>query len=463
MENPVGKYNLTTIRPKGFIHSSAFAEVKDSLAWSLAELGHEVMLTENAWVHEGTNILLGAELLSPTSTIPDNTIVFNMEQPTHPKIDNVRRIATGHIVWDIYTGNVSDWQRLGIEAHHLPIGYTPNLSRIPQAQVRDIDVFFSGWLTARRIKIINDLKTAGLTVYASDCCYGGYRDQIISRSKICLNIHHDGRDLFEIVRVSYLLANGKCVLTETSRDDSDHKDLLPGLYFSETAAIVDNCKALVSNPGAITAWEHASEVFTSRDFTGSVDRALRGKSVTIASPSPDKLRARYSQGLEVGDMKDFMPLLRGLAQGRMLEIGVRDGASTSSLLLGLEDRDPDGRLYSIDITDCSHLWQHPQWNFTQGDSKQQVFEDHFFDLALIDGDHSRAGFLADLENCMRWVRPGGLILCHDISPLPNYSHEARGGDWPSQYVGEEFFAYCQKHKLRHFVYPGAWGMGVIVK
>jgi predicted O-methyltransferase YrrM len=458
----VGKYNLVTIRPKGFIHSSAFAEIKDSLAWSLAELGHEVMLTENAWSHQGTNILFGGELIAPTGSIPDNTILFNMEQPTHPRIENVRRLAQGHTVWDIYTGNVREWHRLGISAQHLQIGYTPNLTRIPPSPMQDIDVFFAGWMTARRIKLMQDLRASGLKVYASDCCYGGYRDQIISRSKICLNIHHDGRDLFEIVRVSYLLANGKCVVTETSQDDIDHADLLTSVIFCDYDEMVDLCQKIVTarNP---TNWE-TNDSFRRRDFTQSVAHALNGNRLSPGPlTSPQKIQARYAQGLEAGDMKDFLPLLRGLAQGRMLEIGVRDGASTSALLLGLEDRDPEGKLYSIDIQDCSSLWSHPQWNFIQGDSKAQVFESHFFSLAFIDGDHSREGFLADLMNAMNWVRPGGLILCHDITPLPNYTNEARGGDWPSEYVGAEFFDYARQHKLRHFVYPGAWGMGVIVK
>ena len=29
-------FNLCTVRPKGFLHASAFAEVKDSLGWALA-------------------------------------------------------------------------------------------------------------------------------------------------------------------------------------------------------------------------------------------------------------------------------------------------------------------------------------------------------------------------------------------------------------------------------------------
>ena len=56
-----------------------------------------------------------------------------------------------------------------------------------------------------------------------------------------------------------------------------------------------------------------------------------------------------------------------------------------------------------------------------------------------------------------------MILCHDISPLPNYTQEAAGGEWPSQYVGEEFFKMVKQRQLRYSIYPGAWGLGVIVK
>src|SRR5882762_1032028 len=236
----MANWNLCTIRPKGFLHSSAFAEVKDSLAWSLTALGHQVMLTENAFAAaNSTNVIFGSELLTPTSAIPPEAILFNMEQPSHPAIENVRKLAQGHRVWDIYKSNVTDWLALGIDAHHLPVGYTPNLTRVPKATTQDIDVSFLGWLTPRRRQLLQDLRQAGLNVYSSDCCYGGARDQILSRSKVCLNVHHDGRDMFEIVRVSYLLANAKCVVTETGSDDRD--------YMSSTVCIWNSYEGLVTS------------------------------------------------------------------------------------------------------------------------------------------------------------------------------------------------------------------------
>lgn len=453
------KFNLATIRPQGFLHSSAFAEVKDSLAWSLTALGHEVMLTENVFsAGASTNILFGTELFSPTSGIPDNAILFNMEQPSHPNMSNVQRLAKGRIVWDYSAANVAEWKALGIDARHLPIGYTPNLTRIPKPQFheQDIDVSFFGWMTPRRIRLIADLRAAGLEVYASDLCYGGARDQIISRSKVCLNVHHDGRDRFEIVRISYLLANSKCVVTEIGVDDADYlKYLDGGLEWWPYEYLVKACVDLVHDDQRRGERELAGfSAIQKLDFTVSVVTAL-------GTPSTTPIQTRYQAGCQTGDMKDFLATLRGLAKGKVLEIGVRDGASTSALLLGLEER--GGRLQSVDITDCSSLWTHPLWDFCQADSKVIQFDNASFDMALIDGDHSPQGFLADLNNCLQWVKPGGLILCHDITPLPNCTQEAAGGDWPSEFVGKQFFSECTRLKLRHFVHPGAWGLGVIIK
>src|ERR1700739_1640183 len=104
----MSRYNLTTIRPKGFVHSSAFAEVKESLAWSLTSLGHEVVSSENAFAASGTNIIFGAELISPSQTVPTNSTIYNLEQPTHPNMTNVRALATRlHLpVWDYSPRNI---------------------------------------------------------------------------------------------------------------------------------------------------------------------------------------------------------------------------------------------------------------------------------------------------------------------------------------------------------------------
>ncbi|MBO0887664.1 class I SAM-dependent methyltransferase [Candidatus Bathyarchaeota archaeon] len=455
----MSKFNLVTIRPKGFLHSSAFHEVKESLGWALSALGHETMATENAFSAspDSTNVIFGAELLSPTAELPPNSILYNLEQPSHPSMKNVERLAKGKTVWDYSETNVESWKSLGITAKHLPIGYTPNLTRIPKAQTQDIDVFFAGWMTPRRSKLIQSLANAGIKVVATDSCYGGGRDNLISRSKLCLNVNHDGRSLFNIVRVSFLLANAKCVVSETCSDQDHYRQLGDeAIAWTDYEHLVDVCQLYLRSDAAREEREQQGfQAIKRMDYIEYVREVLSD------SPCSNPVLCRYERGCREGDMKDFLPTLRSLAKGNVLEIGVRDGASTSALLLGLEEN--GGHLTSVDITDCGNLWSHPQWTFVQADSKEKSFNDNHLDMAFIDGDHTAEGFRTDLENCLRWVKPGGIILVHDISPIPNYTQEARGGDWPSQYVGEEFFRAVKEKKLRYLIYPGQWGMGMIVK
>jgi len=471
----VANYNLCTIRPKGFLHSSAFDEVKSSLAWALSALGHEVMLTENAFsAGKQVNILFGSELLSPTSPIPENSILYNFEQPSHPRMEIVRRLAQGHRVWDYSLRNVERWRQDGFDVRHVPVGYTPNLTRIPKAPAQDIDVCFFGWLTDRRTKILRDLQSAGLKVYYSDSCYGGARDQILSRSKVCLNVHHDSRDMFEIVRVSYLMANSKAVVTETSSDDDDYPRLDGAMRWHKYESLVEGCKYLVTHPKERGELElYGSNQFVKQDYVTTVAAALEGgdapetilsKRTTVAtggSPSGERvsvIQRRYGRGLREGDMIDFLPWLRSHARGNILEIGTRDGASTSAFLLGLEENDPSGHLTSVDIEDCSGLWKHPQWTFHRANSLavefSNLFPDASLDLALIDGNHAESAFIHDFYNCYHWVKPGGVILVHDIQP-------ERGHEWYSVQLRERFFKLAEAFNLQYEILPGKYGMGVI--
>src|SRR5215467_407432 len=97
------RINLTTIQPEGLTIHHAFDEVRDSLAWSLAALGHDVSLTENFTSETGeTNIILGAELLASFQRLPRGTIIYNLEQPSHPNLQNVLRMAKESpcTIWD---------------------------------------------------------------------------------------------------------------------------------------------------------------------------------------------------------------------------------------------------------------------------------------------------------------------------------------------------------------------------
>lgn len=493
----MAKYNVTRIAPDGFLHHQGFAEVQESLGWSLASFGHEVSNTYN-WFSEQqeTNIILGAELLADFQRIPKNSILYNLEQPSHPHMAKVRRLAkeSGCQVWDYSHRSIAEWKSEGIDAVHVPIGYTPNLTRIQHSEP-DIDVLFVGWITERRRSIIDQLKSSGINVYSSASCYGGARDNLISRSKVVLNVHHDGRDRFEIVRCSYLMANAKCIVTESSSDQDEYQDL-KGLTTVPYRLLVDLCRSMVnSHEERLRMQEAAMESIRQRDLTVSVQSALDKEfpSIpTVSVPSiiqhkmqrvqekrsylqegrdlrrkrDPRVQTRYTQAATVGDMKDFAPWMRDHAKGNIVEIGVRDGASTSAFLSGVEEH--GGHVWSIDVQPCGHLFEsHPQWSFLQCNStdidamcKFIPFE---IDVLLIDGDHSRAGIIADFEYA-RQVRAGGIILLHDIAPeeKPEGCHDM---SWPGDDVKRVYKELCARlpEGWTHEELPGKYGMGVLHK
>ena len=79
---------------------------------------------------------------------------------------------------------------------------------------------------------------------------------------------------------------------------------------------------------------------------------------------------------------------------------------------------------------------HTKAKFLDGDSKLTVPTLHgFFDLVLVDADHSALGARVDLMNAWPRVRLGGILVMDDINH-PNYP-------WLSE-VWEEF---VQQHHL----------------
>jgi predicted O-methyltransferase YrrM len=113
------------------------------------------------------------------------------------------------------------------------------------------------------------------------------------------------------------------------------------------------------------------------------------------------------------DTRDHLPYLRSVAKGNVLEIGTDVGNSTTALLLGVKEN--GGHLTSVDIKDCSHLFNDPQWTFLCSDStKFPFFDNPPFDVVFIDGDHSFEGASSDLKLAISYVNLGGLILMHDV-------------------------------------------------
>ena len=250
--NRMSIFQITLVRPRGFLHTEAFREVAETLQFGLRSIGHTAQIQENAFDTSATNILLGAHLLSPQQalTVPPGSILYNLEQIGGPSLPaQFYELAFRRSVWDYSLQNIKKWEALSGDCRpiHVPLGYVPELTRIKPAQVQDIDVLFYGSMNERRALIVKALQEAGARVHAVFGVYGDERDTLIARSKIVLNVHFYDAKVFEIVRVSYLLANSKAVVTECCSDTDLERGLSDAVLGLPYDALVTGCLSFLQD------------------------------------------------------------------------------------------------------------------------------------------------------------------------------------------------------------------------
>ncbi len=251
-EKVMRRFQIILVQPEGFPHTEAFREVAETLQFGLRALGHGVQIQDNLVDAASTNIFLGAHLLPPeqASNVPRGSIIYNLEQlggPNLPK--DYYELACKRQVWDYSLQNIEKWKTLNCSSVplHVPLGYVPELSRIQSAPQQDIDVLFYGSLNERRSRILATLKNAGVKVHTVFGLYGKDRDELIARSKIVLNVHFYETKVFEMVRVSYLLANSKAVVTECSSDVPADSSLTGPVLSLPYDSLVEGCLALLKD------------------------------------------------------------------------------------------------------------------------------------------------------------------------------------------------------------------------
>ena len=274
---------LWIVSPEGYPHSAAFHEVALSLQESFAEMGGSLPIVSSRADAKGRRpILLGGNLLGllPDPSLPAGAIIYNLEQlfEGNPWLSQnpvyVAAMRT-HPVFDYSDRNIETLRALGIgHAHRLGVGFSPCLRRIGTSSEPDIDVLFYGSLNARRNAVIEALRDRGLRAAAIFGVYGEERDRIVARSKIVLNVHQH-RHAFEIVRVSYLLANEVCVVSEGTPDDPEIAPLAEGLALAPYDALAQTCIDLIHDPDRRTAIARKGfELFSARKQSDFLRSAL---------------------------------------------------------------------------------------------------------------------------------------------------------------------------------------------
>jgi predicted O-linked N-acetylglucosamine transferase (SPINDLY family) len=236
------RFHVLILEPPEHPYHAAFYEVAHLLELSLRSLGHEVSTAKNVPDPDATNIVLGYQALDRP---PDGSwIPFQLEQLyTHPRTTKwLEILAHAAQVWDYDPANIEFLRSHGItNVTHVPIGFHPDLRRIVTGPV-DIDVLHYGSLTLRRRMILDELaKRCRATSLFN--IYGPARDEAIARSKIVLNVHAYEGSVFEQARVSYLLNNARCVVTEDSLYNP-YREMAVSCKYEE---LIGRCMSLLAN------------------------------------------------------------------------------------------------------------------------------------------------------------------------------------------------------------------------
>ncbi|MGN8000334.1 hypothetical protein [Sphingomonas sp. 22176] len=256
-------YHLCLVQPEGYAHSGALLELAELVFHGLSDLGHPVTIALNEIREPGRNILVGAHLLDHEviDRLPEGTILLNSEQLqaegggwTGVMLHAARRFE----IWDYSPRNVARLAQVAAHTRLLPIGFHPALDRIAPAAEQDIDVLFYGSINPRRRAVLDGLAAAGLRVEHLFGVYGTDRDAVVARSKLVLNVHYYPTHIFEIIRVFYLMANGKPVVSEVAADTAVDPVYLPGIAACPYEGLVERCVALVGDQDARRSLEVAA-------------------------------------------------------------------------------------------------------------------------------------------------------------------------------------------------------------
>ena len=256
------QFRIVIISPPGFEHAAAFTEVAETLAYGFKALGHQASIATNAFQPEAVNVVLGSHMLPAEviAQLPPETVVYNLEQVEDEMFQwapRLKDIFARFEIWDYSRRNMERLTSQGLASriHHLPIGTMPELSRITPAPSQDIDVLFYGVVSERRRVILKAIQDSGLNVAAVFGCYGAARDALIARSKLVLTLHKHEAQVFEVVRVSYLLANRKAVVAEITQTTAIDPDLAHAVAGGAPDALPALCQRLVADPAERRALE----------------------------------------------------------------------------------------------------------------------------------------------------------------------------------------------------------------
>lgn len=273
-------------------------ELVEAMVWGLREIGYTVTTEWATTRQDCINILFAAFALKYEEVMANSPrlINYNLEQiggETRPAIGAQSFSLMRNLPnWDYSRQNIRALNATGIcDITHVPIGYAPTLERIKHAD-KDIDVLFYGSMNGRRKAVIDAIEQKGLKVVWStgEEWDRETRDAHIARAKVVLNMAFYGEiHIFEEIRVSYLLANRVCVVSEVREDTFIEDDMRRCVAGGTLVELPDLCVAYCADANKRTALaELAHRIFKQRPWLPALKDSLE----SYIANNPEVSRAR---------------------------------------------------------------------------------------------------------------------------------------------------------------------------
>ena len=263
---------------------NSYQEVIDSLLWGLQASGFEASFLRNAFDPHAVNIVFGwipAFQMGGSDRFPPNTILYNLEQFSVAGMRGapiLEEAAARYQIWDYSAANLPHWAELSprFPVFHAPVSYAPTLERLPTGKPEDIGMLYIGSLGAKRSEKLHttvDTPVVSNGLVSLTNVWGAMRDEFISRAQLMLNVSNDNplMKIYEVVRVSYYLANRKAVLSEEVPGNFVEDDLRRVLQFSPPSELGHAAAALLAEPERRLRYaDECYQVFRQRDVRAVV-------------------------------------------------------------------------------------------------------------------------------------------------------------------------------------------------
>jgi SAM-dependent methyltransferase len=457
LPEPWSRIRLVIWQPEGFV--GGMAEAIEGYYHGFAALGCDIEIKHRAFSSHGINILFYAQKLSEDHLVPANTIIFNSEQISDdPAVNAARfviwdrffRLMNRLPVWDYSLKNLDRLRTLigHDQLQYVPVGYMPQLARIEPAPVQDIDVLFYGTPSERRMAVLAAIGDSGLRAIHIQSAWGAERDALIARAKVVLNTHYHDTKVFEIVRASYLLANGKAVVGECDEETAIEDDIRDAIAAAPYDRLAETCIALATDDRKRKMLEERGQaLFRRRDqaeilrqavlaFSARHDKFANPGIATMSHPqqlffvqSIKNFMPQYFNGtdvLEIGSLNINGSVRTFFADCRYIGLDVGEGPDVDVVCPGEHF---GGRADTFDaVLSCEAMEHNPGWTKTW-------------------------------LNMIRLLRPDGLMImtCATTGRMRHGTVESKPYDSPlTTALGQDYYRNLEKADFLDLVNLDRW-------